>query len=816
MTNDEINKIILFDNVRKNLFVYDLSDIYEKIYKFEIEVPTIKQIEDYLEQDKKDKYIVNFLKEDKKISDSVKKIKLILSKVDIRLPLYDVYTENLYLVRRNNIYNSVINKYYRFPSKELLENLDTRKDEIEIELINMKDEKDYNKIEEIEIGEQTSNFDITKIDESLYQKFQNKRMLERKRKKITMTLKFMDSFDIETLYNTYVHAFYFYSNEFGKDLTLCVRPSFSYHFKHIKPYYTRSEIIHIALNMGLIKEDDTIYNPKKIDNLCQRIKENDIDADILLQHQTHIIKNKMIGLVQYYSMHGSYFMNQYLRGMASHNYKDTYLESLIEPMWKLVESAPEFDESYIVYRFIDNDDFISELKEGGVYTEKGFMSTTRDPFYLNDSYKFGWILLKIKLPAKKKGTALCIETHSAFPKEQEIILPPNTMIKLLRKDDKSIYYHIDKSAGKKMGTMYEFEVVGHGNIDFPEREIFKTGNKVVDFLKIDKIESFTIGEKIQQFISQYVDPMGLFRIAIGEDIYHVKSEWYDSSSVYKNFYAKTTKDGYSIYSLHDNHLLFMIEVGEQHGVPYIYANYYVKYSTVERNDIVNSENFINFLASVAYYFDVPSVYLYTDYISCDYIKKIDIDKKLAKFGGTFCNDFYEYLKNGKRKYANLGILNIEIMPKFKFHQLDILKKIIPDEVIKRTGENNTDDRIYQIYDKTYRNYVPEINNNLANFYIWMIENNCFLIDELISKFHKIPQYHNENPFKHDYYIFDACAYLFNRNKIKVIPRNSTNVQADIHIKPKGYFERYDPTSLNTVRTQRMRNEYRLEKQIETK
>jgi hypothetical protein len=188
---------------------------------------------------------------------------------------------------------------------------------------------------------------------------------------------------------------------------------------------------------------------------------------------------------------------------------------------------------------------------------------------------------------------------------------------------------------------------------------------------------------------------------------------------------------------------------------------------------------MNFIASVAYFFDVSSVILYTDYISCDYSEPItDVHSVVNFYGGTFCVDFYDYFKYGTKKYTDVGILNIELIPKFRYHQLDILKKTSPETILQKIDDKKTDDRIYQIYTKTYKDFVPEINNTLANFYIWIAENHCFMLNDLLDKFVKIPQYARDNPFQNDYYIFNAMAYLYNKGKIQTIPNIIDNVQIE--------------------------------------
>src|SRR5439155_2826613 len=106
----------------------------------------------------------------------------------------------------------------------------------------------------------------------------------------------------------------------------------------------------------------------------------------------HIIVNNKIGIVQYYSLQGSYFMNKYLRN--PNDYKNELLEKAIFSMWELIDTAPSFDKSYILYRFINDDIYLKYLKIGDTFIDPSFISTTRDPFYKSETYKFGFILIK--------------------------------------------------------------------------------------------------------------------------------------------------------------------------------------------------------------------------------------------------------------------------------------------------------------------------------------------------------------------------------------------------------------------------------------
>ena len=105
-----------------------------------------------------------------------------------------------------------------------------------------------------------------------------------------------------------------------------------------------------------------------------------------------------MGLVQYYTVQGSFFMNQYLRQMTRYPWENDYLEQIIDSMWRLVLRSPAFDKDYILYRFVSSDSYLSELNIGDIFQDYGFTSTTRDPFYRTDLYKFGFILIKIRIP----------------------------------------------------------------------------------------------------------------------------------------------------------------------------------------------------------------------------------------------------------------------------------------------------------------------------------------------------------------------------------------------------------------------------------
>ena len=261
-------------------------------------------------------------------------------------------------------------------------------------------------------------------------------------------IKFLESYNLDILEATYAKIMYYYA-DIGKDITTCKRPSFKPEFKHINPYYKRNELINMGINIGLIKPTNT-YDDNKMNDLCNKIKKNDISASTIEEHHKYIMKSNNVGLIEYYSFQGSYFMNQYLRGMIYYDTKNIYLENIIKSMWSVINKAPAFEDKYILYRFVEDDEYLNHLDIGDEFVDLGFTSTTRDPFYNSESYKFGFILIKINIPKKKKGVALCMETVSHFAKEEEIILSPLSILRLDKKDDNCIYYHTDNNFATKI------------------------------------------------------------------------------------------------------------------------------------------------------------------------------------------------------------------------------------------------------------------------------------------------------------------------------------------------------------------------------
>jgi hypothetical protein len=266
----------------------------------------------------------------------------------------------------------------------------------------------------------------------------------------------------------------------------------------------------------------------------------------------------------------------------------------------------------------------------------------------------------------------------------------------------------------------------------------------------------------------------------------------------------------------------MIEIGEVDGKSQIKVNHYTKYSRLNRQEIMGDDNFIKFISSIAYYFDIPNIVIHADFMSCDklrsksqknmhggsdiepsepivpktskkqrtYTKVMDkpnghsFSKKQTKpdkssnnqtfdiisedddtfTGGSYCLDFYKYLKYNEKRYHSTNTLNVELQPKFSYHDLDLLKHVSPSKILNKYDR----DEIYQIYVKNYVLDTTPEKDNMADFYIWMIEHKCYLMDIFIKKMDLL--YRGDNPFKKGMYALDAMAYLYNRRYVNTYSR----------------------------------------------
>jgi hypothetical protein len=263
---------ILFDKESQVLKEIHFDFVYDELYYDKYHIPTKDIILEFIKSGKDKNILAYFKKYENNPEVIINTIKDDISKIDNKVPLYDEYTKNLYIVPKENVYNSVVRNSYRFPDEQLKTILKNKRDQLKPEIREIKkshlDEKNLSEFEKSSI----IHYNI------IYKKASKLRSYN----KLILMLNFLKQFNLSILETTYIKVFYFYSNEVGKDITVCKRPSFLPHFKHIEPYYKRSELINLALNMELVKPDNKYYDSKEVMKLCVLIKKNDIPADIIL------------------------------------------------------------------------------------------------------------------------------------------------------------------------------------------------------------------------------------------------------------------------------------------------------------------------------------------------------------------------------------------------------------------------------------------------------------------------------------------------------------------------------------------------------
>ena len=681
------------DNIFEKVNITKDKEILEDIYYLKYKVPTINDIKN------SNNLVKTFYKEN-----NLENIKKKISNVKEKIPLFNVYHYNIYLIDKDKVYSNVTYENYRFPDNITVDNMKKKYQEI--------DAKD----------------DVTK----------------RNKRKIKLMLYFLEQLDYEELYRSYLNAYISFNPYYINEITNCEKPSFINEYKHLTPYYTRLELINLSKNMNLDLDVSTLNDPEKINEICKIVNDNDINKKILIDHNDYINKENMQNFLSYYTIQGSNLLNNYLRNFnnidnTDINLKNKYIENIIIKMYNFLKNSPKFDKDYYVYRFVDNN-FLDNLKEGDEFIEKGFLSTTRNPFYVPKSYKFGKILMKIKIPKNKIGVALCIETISKFPEEQEIIFPPNTKLRLISKNKDFNYYHIDDKYQNSIKIKYEFEYVSCLNKPKFEEKILEE-EKFLDFNNLNSNNIYSFKDKIINFLRN-LENNKYFNTKIGKKNFYIITEIFDSTSSYNRFYSLSTSYGLSLYTFYKNNILFFIEIAEIGDTLKLHVNYYLSnlgYSELNREEIINDNDFLYFISQLAKYFIVDDVLIYSDYVNCN-------SDNINNSKGYLSKDIYNYLKFNKKRFEKIDKINI--YPEFSYFILDELKNINPLKILKK--EDN--DELYQIYLRIY----PKDKNNISDLYIWISENYCQLLKIYISKFERL----YENPFLKISYKFNFRNYIF--------------------------------------------------------
>ena len=642
-------------------------------------------------------------------------LKIQISKLDNLIPLYDIFSKNIYLIKPEEIYDSVIHLYYRPLTKKLYEYLQS-----------------------------------IKTDDKTY------------KEKLEKNINFMENFDLNVLEETYIKTFYYQSNKIGKNFTLCIKPSFL-PFVNINPYYNRDELINLGLNLKIIKPDETYYDEKRLLQLCDKVSQDDIDSDTLLNHYLFIQFNNLQYYIKYYSFMGSYQMNYYIR---NNSVKDKFIEKNINQFHSIISKSPAFNDTYYVYRLINNDDFLQDVKIGGIFEDKSFMSTSRNPFYNPVRNAFGLILMKIKLPKNKQGVGLCIENYSLFPEEQEIILNP-CRLKLVSKDD-TIYYHTDKKAQRSIKTKYEFIYVEQIPLDI--NKISKNYDSELDIPIIDLYNTKISGVKVEDKLNNFSNLLPLvntckrFYVEVNKKQYLFSVNKMADKRIYEKFFFLQKKK----YSENDiieelyityqdestGEILLMIEIKDV-----ISVNYLQKFTGCNKE--FNDNDLLELISGFSKLFQLYQVVIHPNYkpfstfinikpeeyhYVIDNITDYHQVQKLSANIKIFNNDLMNYLIMKKNRFES-----INVKMNFKKGLLDKLKNIKVKEVF---NEEN-----YEIYSLIKKESLANLNELIIFFY----KNYFYLLDKVITQINKY--FDNELILNNLYYVFNSGIYLFEKQII---------------------------------------------------
>jgi hypothetical protein len=597
-----------------------------------------------------------------------------LSNYEDYIPMYDIYSQKIYPISKKNIHHKLIEAHYRFINLEIYEWLN-----------------------------------------NLYNKNIDNKILSTKYKN---NIDIISNYNLNILIETSYRTLYKYSPELGLSVSICKRNSFNPFIQYLKPYYTKLELIKLGQNMNIIKND--IDPEKLIDqnthySICKQVSKNDVSFDDIKIHHEHILKYKMQSWICFYSFTGSFLFNQYLRKLYVKSQRlvktdlelcDNYYKGLYNIV-KCIENSPELSNDYDIYRFIWDDSFISNLNEGDIFIDNGFISTTRDPFYspgINGT--FGLILIKIKIPKNKKGVGIFIENFSLFHKEEEFLIPPYSKIKLISKNNNFKYYHIDPQFEKLINRKYEFELIENGYSDFylNYKLISKNNNtKYHDFKNIilNGIDRFSF---IKNFISEYSINKKI-NLMVNNNKYSFNYQWFDSSesSSYKKFYFNTTKDGMLFSIFDENGYPFLnIELGNELIVNYINQFYFGD------NDFELNKDYLELIYNFGKIFHYRQALIFHKYNSFNYLIKNNIFTSFILFNQTL----YDYLKTGKKYLDFDSFINYGI----GYYYLDeYFNKLTESKIIENVKNNkdlfiNTCENKFEYYNKM----CTLINNDIIN------------------------------------------------------------------------------------------------------
>ena len=615
--------------------------------------------------------------------------KVNLSKFENLIPMYDIYTQKIYPIKKENLFHSLTELNYRFINHEI------------VKWINQIYDKNLKKSKSLK-GEE---------------KEQIQNLIER----IKEMLIIIDNYDIDTLIDVSYKVLYHYSTSLGLSVSICKRNSFNPFIFYLKPYYTKIELIKLGQNMGIIDtklKPENLIDVEKHYEICKKISNNDVSFDEIKEHTINILDNKHISDIVFYSFIGASLLNKFLRTNTQYKLNKFFYNKLIN-LVNTIKNSPPLENDYQTYRFIAEDSFLKNLKIGDTFIDKGFTSTTRDPFYspgMNGT--FGLILIKINFKKNIKGTGLFIEHFSLFPKEEEYLLAPFSKLKLVSKNDNFKYYHINENFEKTIYKKYEFDFV---SVDYSWMKKISLANELPttinfnDFLNIHPENKMQLLSKLKNMNNEFNE------LNIKGKLFH--AFYFDSTESYSKFYLNKIQKGLSLIHFDSNgYPSIFIEMGKELVVNYIHNCYF--YNNKEKLD----EKFlIELLTDIGLHFNYKTAKIYNEYNNFSSFKKnYYSNQEVFLYLHHYDNTLYQYLKNTTKPYK------FEIFYKNNFRKLDLLLNSKLDEESKTKFNfdgNYLKDLIINTIENNFYQYSSVVNYFKLEDYAFGTFN---ILDKLVS------------------------------------------------------------------------------------
>ena len=594
-----------------------------------------------------EKFIDNIFNYKIKLKNKADKIKLSLY-TDI-IPMYDIYNQQIYQIKKEDTYNYLTKLHYRFINDEVKEWIITKYKKYSNKLISLKGEE--------------------------------KEIIEIYINKLNNMIKLIDNYDINTLIDTSYKVLYKYS-KFGLEISICKKNSFNPYIRYLKPYYTKPEIVKLGQNMGLIKNVKPEDLIEKYYNICKKISNNDFSFDEIKNNTIDIINNKTQSDICFYSFIGATLLNRFLRNQNIYTINTFFYNRLINIINTVKISKP-LEKDYKIYRFLSDDSFLQNLKIGDFFSDVAFVSTTRDPFY-SPGLKgiFGLILVKINLKKNISGMGLLMEHFSLFPLEEEFLLPPNSKLKLVSKDNNFKYYHTNSNFENLINRKYEFDLIDN-NYDWVKNI------KPVDE-NIPEFTNFTSQLKNKLYLFQEFKKMTNKDNQIYFNGILFTLFFFDSTGAYSKYYYNKIEKGLSLIHFDKNgYPLMFIELGKE--LVFNHINQYYFYDSKEE---INEKQLIELLIKLGKIFNYKKAIVYHSYSNYkDFKDNYYTSHESFLYINHYNKTLYEYLKTGKKPFSS------EPFYKSSLNDIDIIiNKYSLKKKIIDTIEHNFDEYNKKNYD----------------------------------------------------------------------------------------------------------------------